>query len=319
MELLGVVGVAFCIVSCAHSPAVKPAAPDLLSEPAEVQDVSAGQQEADTSTVLAKGDGVVVTEKLLQEKIRTLGPAKSRRFQSKDMQKKLLDNIVDVELLYNEAKTRGLDKNEEVLLQVEDFRKRQSVFQLRNELMSSITVDDAELKAEYEKNVDQYTKPKKVRVSQIVFYFDKDEAPGKVAALERDAEDLLKRAQAGEDFSNLARNYSLDKVSAQKDGDIGFASRRNLPPPAYAAAMKMQQQGELSGILKGEGEIRILKATEIVPEERKPFEEVRPWLERTVMRNKQQKVWEDYLAGLRKKAHVELFEDRIGGNGSGQQ
>lgn len=75
--------------------------------------------------------------------------------------------------------------------------------------------------------------------------------------------------------------------------------------------MAMEKTGDMSGIVKGKEDIRILKATEVTPEKKKSFEEVKPWIERTVQSRKQRESWLKYIDDLKKKNNVQVFEEKL--------
>jgi hypothetical protein len=59
------------------------------------------------------------------------------------------------------------------------------------------------------------------------------------------AEDLKRRAERGEDFSALAREYSQDRGSAELGGDLGTFGRGDMVGPFEAAAFALET-GEIS-------------------------------------------------------------------------
>lgn len=270
--------------------------------------------------VLARVGDTVITDRDLDKRIASMPARAAGRFRTPAGKRNLLSSMVELEIIFREAAAKGLDRDEETLARVEDARKRIVAEKLRGQVLESVKVDRDEVLKEYEKDADRYKVQKQVRVSQILFTWDAAAPRKTIDAVKQDAAGILDRASKGEEFAELARNYSLDRASASKGGDIGYATRRSLPPEAYTAAMAMEKQGEISGLIEGKDEVRILKATEIVPERRKPFEEVSAWLERTVRSRKQREAWNAYLAGLKKREGVEIHEEKLGaveGNAEG--
>lgn len=279
-------------------------------EPAKASPAMAGAKP--TGEVLAKIGDTAITDKDLDEKIKAMPPRVVGRFQSPAGRKNLLNSMVELDLLFREAEKEGLDRDKETLERLAEFKKRLAAEKLREKVLDSVKVDKAEVREEYEKAGDRYKTQKQVKVSQIVFSWDKGAPPKTVEAMKKDAAGVLERAKKGEDFAGLAKKYSLDQASASKGGDIGYATRRTLSPEAYRIALAMDKAGEISGLVEGKDEVRILKATEVVPEKKKPFEEVSPWLERTVQSRKQREAWLSYIADLKKKEGVVIYEDKLG-------
>ncbi len=293
---------AACICGCAS--------PQGKSAPRAAGDRPAG-------AVLATIGGGTITERDLEAKISAMPPRARGRFRSVAGKKSLLNQMVELELVGREAEREGIGRDRETIERVEEFKKRLAMEKLREKVFESVKVDGAEVRKEYEKTGDRHKTPKQVKVSQILFSWDAAAPEKTVAAMKRDAADVLARARKGEDFAALAKRYSLDQASAPNGGDIGYASYRTLSPEAYRAAMTLEKAGDISGLVEGKDEVRILKATEVLPEKRRPFEEVSPWLEGTVRSRKQREAWNSYIEGLKKREGVVVYEDRLRDGGQG--
>ncbi len=63
------------------------------------------------------------------------------------------------------------------------------------------------------------------------------------------AESLHQQLQNGDDFALRAEQHSLDQVTAQAGGDLGFFTRWSLTVPEVAAAAFALQPGELSEVI----------------------------------------------------------------------
>jgi peptidyl-prolyl cis-trans isomerase D len=159
-------------------------------------------------------------------------------------------------------------------------------------LEKQVPVGDDALKAFYEdqkaKNPDSFGEPEQRRISQILIPATD---PKDDAAAKAQAETLLKRAQAGEDFAKLAKEFSQDASSAQKGGDLGWLKRKTLAPNAESAltpiadaafAMKV---GDVSGPIKTQFGYHILKLAGIQDATVKTFEQARSDLEVEYRRN----------------------------------
>lgn len=142
-------------------------------------------------------------------------------------------------------------------------------------LASKVAVDDAQLKAFYEdqkaKTPERYVQPEQRRVSHILLQVAD---PKDDAAVKAKAEGILKRAQSGEDFAKLAKEFSQDPGSAQKGGDLGWADRKAYVAPFADAAFAMKE-GEIKGPVKTKFGYHILKLDGIQPTAVKTFEQAR--------------------------------------------
>ena len=95
------------------------------------------------------------------------------------------------------------------------------------QLASKVSVDDAQLKTYYDeqkvKTPERFTQAEQRRVSHILLSVGN---PKDDAAVKAKAEEILKRAQGGEDFSKLAKEFSQDPGSAPQGGDLGWSERK---------------------------------------------------------------------------------------------
>lgn len=77
---------------------------------------------------------------------------------------------------------------------------------------------------------------------------------------ESEASDLLARLNRGEKFEELASQYSIDRASGARGGDLGEFGRGDLRPEFENSVFHLKI-GELSGIVKTELGYHIIKRT----------------------------------------------------------
>jgi peptidyl-prolyl cis-trans isomerase C len=127
----------------------------------------------------------------------------------------------------------------------------------------------------YETNKSDYAIPEAVRVSHILFMIDVEDENVDQVSIRKNAEDVLARLKSGEEFSQLAREYSDDKVSAKLGGSLpGWVEPGKTVPAFEKAAFKLQP-GEISSLVRSRFGYHIIKVEEKRPGGFKKFEEVR--------------------------------------------
>src|SRR4030095_1174517 len=135
-------------------------------------------------------------------------------------------------------------------------------------------VSAADVQKHYQDNQQQFTTPQQVRASHILFKTEgKDEA-----AVRKEAEAVLARAKAGEDFAKLANEYTEEEVGKTRGGDLDFFGRGQMAKEFEEAAFALKP-GQISDLVKTSFGLHIIKTTDHKPETKRPLEEVRTQIE----------------------------------------
>lgn len=196
-----------------------------------------------SSKDLAKVDGVVVTDSDLIKRLEVL-PESSRAAMDKE---KLLNKIIDEELLLREAQKLNLHEREDYKNSVEAYKRDLLVDLYLKQYLKENNTEEKQKKY-YEENKEKYASPEMVRISVI-----------KVDT-EAEAEEIFKKVESGEDFAELARKYSKDST-ARKGGDFGFRAQRGLRKDFADVAFSMKK-GEIKGPVKAADGNFLIKLTD---------------------------------------------------------
>ena len=185
------------------------------------------------------------------------------------------------------------------------------------QLGSKVSVDDAQLKAFYEeqktKTPERFQQPEQRRVRHILLSVNN---PKEDAAVKLKAEGILKRAQAGEDFSKLAKEFSQDPGSASQGGDLGWSEKKIFVGPFADAAFSMKVD-DIQGPVKTQFGYHILKLDGIQPAAIKTFEQSKTDLETEYKRNEAERLFnnaQDQLAdaALQNATDIDLVAKKAG-------
>ena len=135
-------------------------------------------------------------------------------------------------------------------------------------------VPAAEVQKYYQDNQQQFSTPEQVRASHILFKVEgKDEA-----AVRKEAEGVLARVKAGEDFAKLANQYTEEEIGKTRGGDLDFFGRGQMAKEFEEAAFALKP-GQTSDIVKTSFGLHIIKTTDHRPAATKPLDEVKAQIE----------------------------------------
>ena len=91
---------------------------------------------------------------------------------------------------------------------------------------------------------------------------------------EETAKEVLAKVKAGEDFAELAKEYSTDTSTNEDGGDLGYISRNEMDEAFEEAAFALEK-GAVSEVVQTAEGYHIIKVTNKVPAEEAVFEDVK--------------------------------------------
>jgi len=149
-------------------------------------------------------------------------------------------------------------------------------------------IDDAEVESFYKQNISRYTVPEKRKARHILIKTGEGDSPEALSKKRKQAEKILELAKSGEDFAELAKQYS-EGPTGPKGGDLGTFSRGQMVKPFEDAAFSLKE-GEISDIVKTQFGYHIIKVEKIEPGRVKPLEEVRDTITQELRKKKANEV-----------------------------
>jgi peptidyl-prolyl cis-trans isomerase SurA len=245
----------------------------------------------------------------------------------------VLEDMIDRKLQMAAAKRAGMDVTDKELSDaVADIMKRNSMDtkqfeaalakegitleQYRNELREQMTlsrtfnkfvrsglaVNDAEVRAYYDRDIKSYALPEEIRVRQIFFRLPENAAPARVAEVREKATAALARAKKGEDFVRLVKELS-ESEDAALGGDLGFIQRDQAVPEIEEATRSLKP-GELAGPIQFAGGLHIIRLEEIRSPV-KPFEKVKDEITKMLYEQRLENTYRTWLQTLRSDSNIE--------------
>lgn len=162
----------------------------------------------------------------------------------------------------------SFNKNREKY-RIPEKREGDFIFFNTEEFINTIQPDESNIEKYYKDNQSQFQEPEKIKISRIYLPFESKE---KELVL-TEAQNISERAKKGEDFGDLAKNYSKDE-KAKENGDWGLYDWKRLSSKEQEEIRGLSN-GELSAPLEVENGVSILKVTEKEPPIQKSLESVK--------------------------------------------
>jgi peptidyl-prolyl cis-trans isomerase D len=156
-----------------------------------------------------------------------------------------------------------------------------------NQIRQSIQITDAQLEAIYKQNIQQYEVPNRVHVQHILF-LTVDKPDAEVQEIKKRAEDVLKQAKSGANFEDLAKKYSEDPGTKDKGGDLGWIVQGQTVPEFEKVAFSLPK-GSISDLVKTQYGFHIIKIIDKETAHTKSFDEVKDSIRAQLLPNEAEK------------------------------
>lgn len=197
------------------------------------------------------------------------------------------EELINREILIQEADKRGLSNTPEVKNQVEIARQSIAIRALVQDYLKKNPVSDTEIQAEYDKFKAQ-AGDKEYHARHILV--DKED----------EAKAIITKLKGGAKFEELAKQ-SKDPGSAASGGDLDWASPASFVKP-FSDAMVALQKGQITETpVKTQYGYHVIKLEDVRAAKIPSLEEVKPQIAESLQQKKLQAFQED----LRKKAKIQ--------------
>ncbi len=173
------------------------------------------------------------------------------------------------------------------------------------EVTSKTAVQDAEVDAFYQQNLDRFRQGDMVHASHIYLKVPPDAPPAEKNQKHAAAAEILKQLQAGADFATVARENSNDATAAN-GGDLGFFGKGDVPPDFENAAFALKP-GTMSSVVELQGGLHIIKVHERRGPRTAPLAEVWDDVKQFLLSGRRQTRLDQLLGQIKAKSKVQLL------------
>ena len=161
----------------------------------------------------------------------------------------------------------------------------------------------------YNAHPDKFTAPPQPRISVILIRVDPSSSEEEWQKATEEAQGLVKRARAGEDFAALAHDYSGD-VTAEEGGDMGYLHTGMLPGLPEETVSKLQP-GETSDPVRLLEGVAIFRLTDRIQAKTGTFEDSQERVSELLRKEQSDTAWAALITQLKKKTSIHIDESRF--------
>lgn len=238
------------------------------------------------------------------------------RYQSVERRKELLDEMITVQLLANEAKAKGYDKDPIAQQEMRAILRDSMLAEARKNAPTPADVAEADVHAWFDAHRAEYKDPERRRVSIIVV---RDEPTA------REVLAAAKKSPSPTQWGELVRAKSLDtqaraNVPVDLAGDVGIVSppgdprgeNTRVPEEVRVAAFEIAELGGIADKVVGsKGKFYVVRLTQKLAPHERTFAEAERSIRVKLAQDKLRAKEDELIAELRKSVKVEIDEQAL--------
>ena len=263
----------------------------------------------DAGVLLARFGDRVITRRQLEQGLAGQPKALQEEYKAPGARQALLERMVRLELLADEARHRGLDRQPEVQRKLDELLVEELMNQLFGEkALEATPLTDVEVQRYYEAHAAEFHTPEERRASEIIV--------GDVRA----AQLLLQRvaARPGDDahYRRVTEQLAKDPAfQGAQTRELGYFSRGTLgePPPAVRdVAFGLSRVGEIAPqSVAVDGKFHIVRLTGIRPPVDRSLADVQNLIRSRLRQEQRTQGIERLVAELKHKTQLQTYPERL--------
>ncbi len=265
-----------------------------------------------------------------------------------DIQKNILRDMIDQQLLLSRAKELGLNADTDVIRQLDEIRKKNNLnsmdelekaaraqgvnfedfkAQIRNQILTQQVVRDevgrhlqmtpTEENKYYEEHKSEFERPEQVRLSEILVPLPDNATQAEIAQAEVKANAIKSEIMQGGDFAKIAQEKSGGPSAAQ-GGELGLFKRGALAKVLEDATFNLKV-GESSQPIRTRQGFVILKVTQHDVAGPAPLKDVEPQIQEAMYMQQMQPAMRAYLTKLRADAYIDIQPGFVDSGATGNE
>ena len=252
--------------------------------------VAASQVYAENGSA-ATVNGVSIPQERVDLRIKVVAAqAQGGQPDTPELRKAVLDDLINIEIMSQEAVNKGLDKQSETVQQLALAKQQVLVGAFVQDYVKNHPISEKELTEGYE-NLKKNLGNKEYNVRHIL------------VEKESEAKSIAAKLKKGGKFDKLAAS-SKDAGSREHGGDLGWIPVGNIPNSfvkPFADALMNLSKGQISEPVQSQYGWHIIKLEDVRELKMPSYEELKPQLAQRMQQQAVQKL----IVDLRTKAKIE--------------
>lgn len=243
-----------------------------------------------------------------------------QRYQSKKRRRDLLQEMIDIELLAQEARRRGLESKPEVQDAIRQILRDAMRAKILESVRPPARISAEEVKAYYDAHREDFREPERRRVSAIVLG-----DPDKASEVLEKALAIKDDAAWGELF--FAHSLTAPKVRNPSDpadiagsldmvgppGDPKGASSK-VPASVQKAVFELEKIGDIyDKVVKGEDRYYVVRMSGQAKAQTRSLEMLDRIIRQRIVQDEQRAAEEKAVAELKKQLNIKIHDDVVAG------
>lgn len=250
-----------------------------------------------------------ITEKLLAAEVKQAGINISEQEIDKYIEQVKQRNRLSDEELKTALKQEGMTLEGYRATVRSEIEKGEII---NRQVIKKVNITAEDVERYYRLNGKQFAAPEKIRLRHILLSVRKEALEDSVKEASQKASELRSRAQAGEEFSKLAQDFSQG-AGASAGGDIGWISRGSLVKEIEEVAFNKLSVGEISQPIRTGLGIHLIKLEGRETARPLPLAEVEGKIKEELFAKAREERFQNWLKGdLRRKHRVDVKIPGVG-------
>lgn len=218
---------------------------------------------------------------------------------AKDEKTELVKSMIRRQLILSSPEVQSYRSDPLIVQKVQEYENHLIISKyLSRSVGPSIVIGEQQMRDYYDQNRREFALKPRVEARHILLKSNED------------AQTVLAELKTGQDFSELAKKYSIDLPMALEGGSMGVIEKGRTLPVLEKTLFSLAE-GETSDVVKTPYGYHIIVVDKIHPADIKPYKDVRTKIKKTLIRNNEARAFNQMATELEKQAAITIYQERL--------